>query len=117
MGVSVNGSGYTSKIFRDVVSAFDALQQGNVSVLSQHCLLHPVEPDYGTYIGMGDQGRCTLSVPGVVVGLRVGLPLRDSSSSHQDSSTARASSSPSSAATWHACAGWCVPPTTRTASR
>lgn len=56
MGVSVNGSGYTSKIFRDVVSAFDALQQGNVSVLSQRCLLHPVEPDYGTYIGMGDRG-------------------------------------------------------------
>ncbi|NWQ86139.1 DCST2 protein, partial [Burhinus bistriatus] len=53
MGVSVNGSGYTSKIFRDVVSAFDVLQQGNVSVLSQRCLLHPVEPDYGTYISMG----------------------------------------------------------------
>ncbi|NXN69785.1 DCST2 protein, partial [Himantopus himantopus] len=53
MGVSVNGSGYTSKIFRDVVSAFDALQQGNVSVLSQRCLLHPVEPDYSTYISMG----------------------------------------------------------------
>ncbi|NXT51188.1 DCST2 protein, partial [Pluvianellus socialis] len=53
MGISVNGSGYTSKIFRDVVSAFDALQQGNVSVLSQRCLLRPVEPDYGTYISMG----------------------------------------------------------------
>ncbi|XP_075301132.1 LOW QUALITY PROTEIN: DC-STAMP domain-containing protein 2 [Opisthocomus hoazin] len=53
MGVSVDGAGYTSDIFRDLVSAFDALQQGNVSVLSQRCLLHPVEPDYNTYISMG----------------------------------------------------------------
>ncbi|NXO57263.1 DCST2 protein, partial [Aramus guarauna] len=53
MGVSVNGTGYTSEIFRDLVSAFDALQQGNVSVLSQRCLLQPVEPDYGTYLSMG----------------------------------------------------------------
>ncbi|NWU53381.1 DCST2 protein, partial [Dromas ardeola] len=53
LGISVNGSGYTSKIFRDVVSAFDVLQQGNVSVLPQRCVIHPVEPDYGTYINMG----------------------------------------------------------------
>ncbi|NXW10845.1 DCST2 protein, partial [Fregetta grallaria] len=53
LGVSVNGTGYTSKIFRDLVSAFDALQQGNVSVLSQRCLLQPVEPDYSTYLSMG----------------------------------------------------------------
>ncbi|NXK15400.1 DCST2 protein, partial [Herpetotheres cachinnans] len=53
MGVSVNGMGYTSEIFRDLVSAFDALQQGNVSVLSQRCLLQPVEPDYNTYLSMG----------------------------------------------------------------
>ncbi|KAM6365309.1 DC-STAMP domain-containing protein 2 [Pluvialis apricaria] len=53
MGISVNGSGYTSRIFRDVVTAFEALQQGNVSVLSQRCLLQPVEPDYTTYISMG----------------------------------------------------------------
>ncbi|KFQ96646.1 DC-STAMP domain-containing protein 2, partial [Nipponia nippon] len=53
LGVTVNGTGYTSKIFRDVVSAFEALQQGNVSVLSQRCLLQPVEPDYGTYLNMG----------------------------------------------------------------
>ncbi|NXN57903.1 DCST2 protein, partial [Rynchops niger] len=53
LGISVNGSGYTSEIFRDVVSAFDVLQQGNVSVLSQRCVVRPVEPDYGTYITMG----------------------------------------------------------------
>ncbi|XP_059688091.1 DC-STAMP domain-containing protein 2 [Gavia stellata] len=53
LGVSVNGTGYTSEIFRDLVSAFDALQQGNVSVLSQRCRLQPVEPDYGTYLSMG----------------------------------------------------------------
>ncbi|XP_074422295.1 DC-STAMP domain-containing protein 2 [Larus michahellis] len=53
LGISVNGSGYTSEIFRDVVSAFDVLQRGNVSVLSQRCVVHPVEPDYGTYVAMG----------------------------------------------------------------
>ncbi|NXL54212.1 DCST2 protein, partial [Podilymbus podiceps] len=53
LGVSVEGMGYTSEIFRDLVSAFDALQRGNVSVLSQRCLLQPVEPDYGTYLSMG----------------------------------------------------------------
>ncbi|KAM6330917.1 DC-STAMP domain-containing protein 2 [Alca torda] len=53
LGISVNGSGYTSEIFRDVVAAFDVLQRGNVSVLSQRCVVHPVEPDYSTYITMG----------------------------------------------------------------
>ncbi|KAM6294190.1 DC-STAMP domain-containing protein 2 [Aegotheles albertisi] len=53
LGISVNGTGYTSEIFRDVVTAFDALQRGNISVLSQRCLLRPVEPDYGTYLSMG----------------------------------------------------------------
>ncbi|KAM6226065.1 DC-STAMP domain-containing protein 2, partial [Porphyrio hochstetteri] len=53
MGISVNGTGYASDIFRDLVSAFDVLQQGNVSVLSQRCTLQPLEPSYGTYITMG----------------------------------------------------------------
>ncbi|NXE85901.1 DCST2 protein, partial [Cochlearius cochlearius] len=53
LGVSVSGSGYTSEIFRDLASVFNVLQQGNVSVLSQRCLLQPVEPDYGTYLSMG----------------------------------------------------------------
>ncbi|XP_074895439.1 DC-STAMP domain-containing protein 2, partial [Buteo buteo] len=53
LGVSVNGTGYTSDIFRDLVSAFGVLQQGNISVLSQRCILQPVEPDYSTYISMG----------------------------------------------------------------
>ncbi|KAM9514855.1 DC-STAMP domain-containing protein 2 [Guaruba guarouba] len=53
VGVSVNGSGYTSEIYRDLVSAFGVLQQGNVSVVSQRCLIQPVEPDYSTYVFMG----------------------------------------------------------------
>ncbi|NXS53737.1 DCST2 protein, partial [Brachypteracias leptosomus] len=53
LDVSVNGTGYASEIFRDLVSAFDVLQRGNISVLSQRCLLQPVEPDYGTYLIMG----------------------------------------------------------------
>ncbi|KAF1488789.1 DC-STAMP domain-containing protein 2, partial [Pygoscelis antarcticus] len=53
LGVSVNGTGYTSEIFRDLVSAFDVLQRGNISVLSQRCLLQPVEPNYSIYLSMG----------------------------------------------------------------
>ncbi|XP_032305049.1 DC-STAMP domain-containing protein 2 [Coturnix japonica] len=52
IAVRVDGSGYTSDIYRDVVSSFDVLQRGNVSVLSQRCLLRPVEPDYSTYTSM-----------------------------------------------------------------
>ncbi|NXX40510.1 DCST2 protein, partial [Tricholaema leucomelas] len=53
LGMSVSGTGYASDIFRDLVSAFDMLQRGNISVLSQRCLLRPVEPDYSTYLTMG----------------------------------------------------------------
>ncbi|NXK98014.1 DCST2 protein, partial [Formicarius rufipectus] len=53
MTVTVNGTGYTSEIFQDLVSAFNALQEGKVSVLSQVCLIEPVEPDHSTYITIG----------------------------------------------------------------
>ncbi|NXD01759.1 DCST2 protein, partial [Certhia familiaris] len=55
MTISVNGTGYTSEIFQDLVSAFNALQEGKVSVLSQVCLIEPLEPDHGTYITIGVQ--------------------------------------------------------------
>ncbi|NWU73494.1 DCST2 protein, partial [Pterocles burchelli] len=55
MGVSVTGTGYTSDIFRDLVSAFDVLQRGNVTVVSPRCLPQPAEPDYGTYRTMGER--------------------------------------------------------------
>ncbi|NXQ51677.1 DCST2 protein, partial [Anthoscopus minutus] len=53
MTINVNGTGYTSDIFQDLVSAFDTLQEGKVSVLSKVCLIQPVEPDHGTYITIG----------------------------------------------------------------
>ncbi|NXN13169.1 DCST2 protein, partial [Indicator maculatus] len=53
LGISVSGTGYASDIFRDLVSAFDTLQKGNISVMSQRCLLQPLEPDYSTYLTMG----------------------------------------------------------------
>ncbi|NXP25273.1 DCST2 protein, partial [Scytalopus superciliaris] len=53
MTVSVNGTGYTSEIFQDLVSAFNTLHEGKVSVLSQVCLIEPVEPDHSTYIIIG----------------------------------------------------------------
>ncbi|NXM15192.1 DCST2 protein, partial [Ploceus nigricollis] len=53
MTISVNGTGYTSEIYRDLVSAFNVLQEGKVSVLSQVCLIEPVEPDHSTHIIIG----------------------------------------------------------------
>ncbi|NXM78538.1 DCST2 protein, partial [Serilophus lunatus] len=53
MTVNVSGTGYTSEIFQDLVSAFNMLQEGKVSVLSQVCLIEPVEPDHSTYITIG----------------------------------------------------------------
>ncbi|NXB82229.1 DCST2 protein, partial [Donacobius atricapilla] len=53
MTISVNGTGYASEIFQDLVSAFNALQEGKVSVLSQVCLIEPMEPDHSTYITIG----------------------------------------------------------------
>ncbi|XP_072840099.2 DC-STAMP domain-containing protein 2 [Pogona vitticeps] len=53
MNVGVNGTGYTGELYRDMVSAFEVLQQGNVSVLSRKCRLRPAEPDYNGYIIIG----------------------------------------------------------------
>ncbi|XP_074837400.1 DC-STAMP domain-containing protein 2 [Carettochelys insculpta] len=53
MSISVNGTGYTGEIYRDLVSAFDALQRGNISVLSHRCRLRPAEPDYHSYLLIG----------------------------------------------------------------
>lgn len=63
MTISVNGTGYTSEIFQDLVSAFNTLQEGKVSVLSQVCLIEPVEPDRSTHVTIGVQTRgcCTLT--------------------------------------------------------
>lgn len=51
--VRVNGSGYASDIFRDLVAAFDVLQGGNVTVISRKCLLEPSQPDYATCFLLG----------------------------------------------------------------
>ncbi|XP_013883921.1 DC-STAMP domain-containing protein 2 [Austrofundulus limnaeus] len=51
--VQVNGSGYASDIFRDLVSSFNILQRGNITVISRKCLLEPSEPDYTTCFILG----------------------------------------------------------------
>ncbi|KAM6168238.1 DC-STAMP domain-containing protein 2 [Erethizon dorsatum] len=53
VSITVEGTGYTGNIYRDLVSAFDVLQQGNVSILSRRCLLQPSEPDSASYIVIG----------------------------------------------------------------
>ncbi|KAI4579578.1 hypothetical protein MJT46_000946 [Ovis ammon polii x Ovis aries] len=53
VSITVEGTGSTGKIYRDLVSAFDVLQQGNITVLSRRCRLHPSEPDSTGYIVIG----------------------------------------------------------------
>uniref|UniRef100_A0A3B4GGV5 DC-STAMP domain containing 2 n=1 Tax=Pundamilia nyererei TaxID=303518 RepID=A0A3B4GGV5_9CICH len=48
VAVQVNGSGYASDIYRDVVASFNILQRGNITVISKKCLLEPSEPNYNT---------------------------------------------------------------------
>lgn len=62
VSITVEGNGYSGTIYRDLVSAFDVLQQGNVTVLSRRCLLSPSEPDSTGYVAIGnDRG---LRAPG-----------------------------------------------------
>lgn len=51
--VAVNGTGYASDIFRDLVASFNILQQGNITVISRKCLLVPSEPDRTTCFILG----------------------------------------------------------------
>ncbi|XP_021563474.1 LOW QUALITY PROTEIN: DC-STAMP domain-containing protein 2 [Carlito syrichta] len=53
VSITVEGTGYTGSIYRDLVSAFDVLQQGNISILSRRCLLRPSEPDTTGYVAIG----------------------------------------------------------------
>ncbi|XP_008401321.1 DC-STAMP domain-containing protein 2 [Poecilia reticulata] len=46
VAVQVNGSGYASDIFRDLVASFNVFQTGNVTVISRKCLVEPKEPDH-----------------------------------------------------------------------
>ncbi|XP_072588596.1 DC-STAMP domain-containing protein 2 [Vulpes vulpes] len=53
VSITVEGTGYTGNVYRDLVSAFDVLQQSNISILSQHCLLRPSEPSSTGYVVIG----------------------------------------------------------------
>uniref|UniRef100_UPI0037E98DFF DC-STAMP domain-containing protein 2 n=1 Tax=Semicossyphus pulcher TaxID=241346 RepID=UPI0037E98DFF len=53
VAVQVNGSGYASDVFRDLVTSFNVLQGGNITVMSRKCLLEPSEPDYNTCFILG----------------------------------------------------------------
>ncbi|MEQ2264107.1 hypothetical protein XENORESO_019343 [Xenotaenia resolanae] len=60
--VQVNGSGYASDIFRDLVASFNILQRGNITVISRKCLLEPSEPKYSTTFLLA-QRRCDEMFP------------------------------------------------------
>nr|XP_015192016.1 PREDICTED: DC-STAMP domain-containing protein 2 isoform X2 [Lepisosteus oculatus] len=54
IAMEVNGSGYASDIFKDIVASFDILQKTNISVLSKKCLIQPSKPDYMGYLFIGE---------------------------------------------------------------
>lgn len=58
MDIKVNGSGYASDIFKDIVASFDILQKGNITILSKKCLMEPLEPDYMVYLFIGMATLC-----------------------------------------------------------
>ncbi len=58
VAVQVNGSGYASDIFRDLVASLDVLQGGNVTVISRKCLLEPSEPNSITCFILGNNSLC-----------------------------------------------------------
>ncbi|XP_007525469.2 DC-STAMP domain-containing protein 2 [Erinaceus europaeus] len=62
VSITVEGAGYTGRIYRDLVSAFSVLQQGNVSVLSSRCRLRPSEPNALGYALIGAMYGLCLSV-------------------------------------------------------
>lgn len=68
VAVQVNGSGYASDIFRDIVASFDILQKGNITVLSRKCLVKPLEPDYmrNMFIGTVRVKTCVCRVTQMV---------------------------------------------------
>ncbi|XP_035991463.1 DC-STAMP domain-containing protein 2 [Fundulus heteroclitus] len=51
--VQVNGSGYASDIFRDLVASFNVLQRGNITVISRKCLVEPSAPETSTTVLLG----------------------------------------------------------------
>ncbi|XP_053744112.1 DC-STAMP domain-containing protein 2 isoform X2 [Synchiropus splendidus] len=51
--LQVDGSGFTSDIFRDMVASFNTLQGGNITVVSKKCLLKPSTPDITNIITIG----------------------------------------------------------------
>ncbi|XP_026795467.3 DC-STAMP domain-containing protein 2 [Pangasianodon hypophthalmus] len=51
--IQVNGSGYASDIFKDILASFDILQKGNITILSKKCLMKPLEPEYMIYLFIG----------------------------------------------------------------
>lgn len=51
--IKVNGSGYASDIFKDIVASFDILQKGNITILSKKCMMEPLETEYMVYLFIG----------------------------------------------------------------
>lgn len=64
MDLQVNGSGYASDIFKDILASFDILQKGNITVLNKKCLMEPLEPEYTVYLFIGTYSMNALCVNG-----------------------------------------------------
>lgn len=62
--MQVNGSGLASDIFRDLVTSFNVLQGGNITVISRKCLRTPSEPRVSSCFLLGED-QYTINTPSI----------------------------------------------------
>ncbi|CAN2391295.1 DC-STAMP-like protein [Pristimantis euphronides] len=53
MSMVIQGSGYSDEIYKRLASAYEAMQNRNVTSITKKCQIHPSEPDYLQYILIG----------------------------------------------------------------
>ncbi|XP_072012368.1 DC-STAMP domain-containing protein 2 isoform X2 [Engystomops pustulosus] len=49
----INGTGYTEEIYESIASAFDVIQNSNITIHTKKCTVLPSEPNYLTYLLIG----------------------------------------------------------------
>ncbi|XP_078063023.1 DC-STAMP domain-containing protein 2, partial [Mustelus asterias] len=53
LGISIDGKGYASDIYRNLVASFDVVQNGNITVVSKKCAIIPSPPNFKIYTLIG----------------------------------------------------------------
>ncbi|XP_067878964.1 DC-STAMP domain-containing protein 2 [Heterodontus francisci] len=62
LGISINGTGFASNIYRNVVESFDVVQSGNITVVSKKCAIKPSPPNFKIYTLIGVLYGCAFFI-------------------------------------------------------